>query len=65
MKHTEQMLKPATGAYHSGIPDSRYINQTDVSGCALAIADVEDIELVTMDVGASTPRALVPTLRNF
>ncbi|GAA5929274.1 uncharacterized protein JCM15063_004106 [Sporobolomyces koalae] len=37
------------GPYHSGDPTSIDIEENLVSGCALAIADVENIEDVTMD----------------
>ncbi|KAL8292432.1 hypothetical protein RQP46_001044 [Phenoliferia psychrophenolica] len=37
-----------TGAYHSG-PDTSVVDPNYLSGCALAIADVTDIEDVTME----------------
>ncbi|GAA5947645.1 hypothetical protein JCM3765_001016 [Sporobolomyces pararoseus] len=37
------------GPYHAGDPNSMEIDDHLVSGCALAIADVENIEDVTMD----------------
>ncbi|GAA6060598.1 hypothetical protein JCM10212_004577 [Sporobolomyces blumeae] len=37
------------GPYHAGDPLSTEIDENLISGCALAIADVEDIEDVTMD----------------
>ncbi|GAA6005970.1 hypothetical protein JCM11491_004076 [Sporobolomyces phaffii] len=40
---------PNAGPYHSGDPNSQEIEEDLVSGCALAIADVENIEDVTMD----------------
>lgn len=38
-----------TGAYHSGDPASLTIDNNLLSGCALGIADVDNIEDVTMD----------------
>ncbi|KAK4055531.1 hypothetical protein OIV83_000077 [Microbotryomycetes sp. JL201] len=38
-----------TGAYHSGDPMSPQIDLNLLSGCALGIADVDDINKVTMD----------------
>ncbi|KAM0749575.1 hypothetical protein T439DRAFT_327255 [Meredithblackwellia eburnea MCA 4105] len=38
-----------SGAYHAGIPGAPDIDLTMVAGCALAIADVDDIEKATMD----------------
>ncbi|ORY88298.1 hypothetical protein BCR35DRAFT_289184 [Leucosporidium creatinivorum] len=38
-----------SGAYHSGDPNSGVVDMNLLSGCALAIADVDDIEKVTMD----------------
>jgi hypothetical protein len=38
-----------SGAYHSGDPDVLEIDDDLLSGCALAIADVDDIEDVTWD----------------
>ncbi|GAA5871296.1 hypothetical protein JCM3774_000903 [Rhodotorula dairenensis] len=40
---------PNAGPYHAGDPDSKVIDYNLVSGCALAIADVDDISKVTMD----------------
>ncbi|GAA5872986.1 hypothetical protein JCM16303_006904 [Sporobolomyces ruberrimus] len=37
------------GPYHAGDPNSMEIDESLISGCALAIADVENIEDVTMD----------------
>lgn len=37
------------GAYHAGDPNADEIDDSLVSGCALAIADVDNIEDVTMD----------------
>ncbi|BGP39165.1 hypothetical protein JCM10450v2_003119 [Rhodotorula kratochvilovae] len=37
------------GSYHSGDPNAANIDPSLVSGCALAIADVDDISKVTMD----------------
>ncbi|GAA5844091.1 hypothetical protein JCM9279_003731 [Rhodotorula babjevae] len=37
------------GAYHSGDPTAADVDFSLVSGCALAIADVDDISKVTMD----------------
>jgi len=37
------------GAYHSGDPNADTIDDSLLSGCALAIADVDDISKVTMD----------------
>ncbi|GAA6040009.1 hypothetical protein JCM8097_004736 [Rhodosporidiobolus ruineniae] len=37
------------GPYHSGDPNSMEIDTNLLSGCALAIADVDDISKVTMD----------------
>ncbi|GAA5915517.1 hypothetical protein JCM5296_004705 [Sporobolomyces johnsonii] len=37
------------GPYHSGDPNAMTIDQSLLSGCALGIADVENIEDVTMD----------------
>ncbi|POY71101.1 hypothetical protein BMF94_5858 [Rhodotorula taiwanensis] len=37
------------GPYHAGDPESKIIDHNLVSGCALAIADVDDISKVTMD----------------
>ncbi|ORY51762.1 hypothetical protein BCR35DRAFT_310676 [Leucosporidium creatinivorum] len=37
------------GAYHSGDPDSSTIDDDLLSGCAIGIADVDNIEDVTMD----------------
>ncbi|TNY21244.1 hypothetical protein DMC30DRAFT_416263 [Rhodotorula diobovata] len=37
------------GAYHAGDPGAANIDTSLVSGCALAIADVDDISKVTMD----------------
>ncbi len=38
-----------TGAYHSGDPEADTIDQNLLSGCALGIADVDNIDDVTMD----------------
>ncbi|BGP56190.1 hypothetical protein JCM8202v2_003802 [Rhodotorula sphaerocarpa] len=40
---------PNAGPYHAGDPDSKIIDPNLISGCALAIADVDGIEKVTMD----------------
>lgn len=37
------------GAYHTGDPDAAILDENDLSGCALAIADVDAIEKVTWD----------------
>ncbi|KAM0753256.1 hypothetical protein T439DRAFT_346875 [Meredithblackwellia eburnea MCA 4105] len=37
------------GPFHSGDPNSEVIDDTQLAGCALAIADVDDITKVTMD----------------
>jgi len=37
------------GAYHSGDPSADSVDEALLSGCALAIADVDDIALVTWD----------------
>ncbi|KAI5475313.1 Galactose-binding domain-like protein, partial [Pseudohyphozyma bogoriensis] len=38
-----------SGAYHSGTPGAADIDTSMLSGCALGIADVDDISKVTMD----------------
>ncbi|KAK4703993.1 hypothetical protein P7C70_g2222, partial [Phenoliferia sp. Uapishka_3] len=38
-----------SGAYHAGDPSEPFIEPSMVAGCALGIADVDDINLVTMD----------------
>ncbi|KAK4054346.1 hypothetical protein OIO90_003579 [Microbotryomycetes sp. JL221] len=38
-----------SGSYHSGDPTATDIDRSMVSGCALGIADVDDIDAVTMD----------------
>ena len=38
------MLRDLIGAYHSGDPSASDVDLSALSGCALAIADVDDIE---------------------